>query len=226
MTRRALLVIVGLAVAAGCRPDETEEVAGADLLGMDADQVMIGMDHFVSRDGLLRARLLADTAFTFEDAAEIRLRGVDVKFFDERGAEISALSGRRGVYHTGSRDMEMKEDIVVLDRRESRRLETEELLYDASSDRLSSDVEFVLYRGNTVVRGTGFVSDPGLDTVEVVQPSGVSEGMAAPGGALRAGPAASHAAGPAGSDPRHVHGAGRGDRSSGGSGRHGDAGCR
>jgi hypothetical protein len=77
--------------------------------------------------------------------------------------------------------MEMVEDIVVLDRRESQRLETEQLLYDAARDRLSSDVDFVLYRRNTVVRGTGFISDPGLDTVEVVQPSGVSEGMAAPG---------------------------------------------
>ena len=125
MKARLLLMVIGLLVIVACRPDETEEVAGDELLGMDADQVMIGMDHYVTRDGLLRARLLADTAFTFEDAAEIRLRGVDVKFFDETGAEISALSGRRGIYHTGSRDMEMMENIVVLDRRESRRLETE-----------------------------------------------------------------------------------------------------
>jgi hypothetical protein len=61
-----------------------------------------------------------------------------------------------------------------VDREQSERLETEALEYLAGSNQLSSDVDFIFYRGSNTIRGQGFVSDPGLDTVHVTRPSAVS----------------------------------------------------
>lgn len=172
---RGVPVLLAALALAACRGDEPVRTAGVELLGLGADQVLIGMEHFMTREGLRRAHVRADTAFFFQDSSKVRLRPVDVTFFDTDGSEISHLTAREGVYDLRTNDMEVRERVVMLSRREFQRLETEHLTYDAREDKLRSDVAFVLYRENTVIRGTGLVSDPGLGSTRVTRPSAVVE---------------------------------------------------
>jgi hypothetical protein len=65
---------------------------------------------------------------------------------------------------------------VVIDRRKDPRLETERIRYTKENDRLHGEVPFVLESdgGRTIMEGAGFESDPGLDEVHIVEPSGRS----------------------------------------------------
>lgn len=171
---------MAVAWLAACGPPDRMETAGPPLLTLDADQVIVGMDHFMTREGLRRAHLLADTAYFLSDSPLIRLRPVDVTFFDADGQEISRLTAAEGRYDTRSNDMQASGHVVVVDRRQNRRLETERLNYVAAEDRLRSDVAFTFYTGKQILRGRGFVSDPNLDTVRVVQPSGVADTVLSP----------------------------------------------
>ena len=50
-----------------------------------ADQVLVGMTHYVTEDGVLRARVLADTAYFFSNMQRAELRNVHVTFYDQTG---------------------------------------------------------------------------------------------------------------------------------------------
>lgn len=167
--------LVAAALLVACSPDEEPPTAG-EVMGEGVEMLMIHMETFLTRDGIRRARLEADTA-EFHEGGEVHLRPVRLVFFDEAGRESSVLTAERGIYHEPTEDMEAFGDIVVLDRREDRRLETERLRYTAQDDELRGDVPFTLTSdgGRTVMRGASFVSDPGLDSVTVLQPAGRSE---------------------------------------------------
>lgn len=177
------LLLLGALALGACRADEPVRTAGSELLGLGADQVLIGMEHFMTREGLRRAHVQADTAFFFQDSSKVRLRPVDVVFFDTQGGELSHLTAAEGVYDLRTNDMEVRGRVVMLSRREFQRLETEHLRYDSREDKIRGDVDFVLYRENTVIRGTGLVSDPGLESTRVTRPSAVVENPPAGSGA-------------------------------------------
>lgn len=177
--RRSLLTVAALVTIpiGGCRPEEERPVA-VDVLREGVDLALLQMDTYLTREGIRHARLKADTAeFVGETATEIHLRPVELTMYDTDGTEISVITADFGIYNEMTGDMEAKGSIVVLDRRDDRRLETEQLRYDSEDDRLYGDVAFTLYSdgGRTVIRGAGFQSDPGLDSVRVRSPSGQSE---------------------------------------------------
>lgn len=165
--------LLGVGVA-GCDGDDSAAVAGAELLELGAEQVAIDVRHILTSDGVLRAQLVADTAFFLNEESLVRFRGVRVHFFGDVGEEVSVLTAEEGVVYLESEDMEATGRVVVVDREQSERLETEALEYVAATNELHSDVDFTFYRGSNTIRGQGFVSDPGLDTVRVTQPSAVS----------------------------------------------------
>lgn len=177
--RRAVEVLASVSLAGwlalGCAPDEGPPVA-SEVLREGVDMVMIPMDTYLTREGIRRALLHTDTA-EFVTEGEIHMRGVALTFFDVDGREASVITAESGIFYENTEDMEATGSIVVLDRREDRRLETEALRYVAAEDRLYGDRSFTMWEdgGRTELRGAAFESDPGLDSVRVRRPSGQSE---------------------------------------------------
>lgn len=171
------LVVGAVLVAAtlGCVQEETAPTAGPDLVGMNADQLVVGMEHLLTRGGLRRAFLRADTAWFLQDSSLVRLHPVEVTFFEGGGRQVSDLTARHGLYDMRSGDMEATGAVVVQSRLEFQRLETERLRYSAGEDLLRTDTAFVLYRGNSTIRGQALVANPSLDSTRVVRPSAVVE---------------------------------------------------
>lgn len=170
------LLVGVLAAATACAPDEAPPTAGPGVLRDGVDMVIIDMDHYLTRLGIRRARLLSDTA-EYVSESEIHLRPVELIFFDDDGAEISVLTADYGIFYEVPEDMEATGNIVILDRRDDRRLETEQIRYSKGEDRLYGDSPFVLESnaGRTITKGDAFESDPGLDTVRIKGPRGRSE---------------------------------------------------
>jgi len=179
--------VLGLFVAllpAACGGKEKVEVASPELLDLNADQVMTGVEHTMTRDGVRRAHLEADTVYYLQNGSVAHLRHYQIDFFGPVGTRRSTLTALDGIYDMKSGDMKAKGDVIVVDSVGGQRLETSALQYDATADRLRSDTSFVLYRQRDTIRGRGFVTDPSMDTVRVLQPSAISP---AGGGAGRAG---------------------------------------
>lgn len=178
----ALALLAPLLLVAACDGGEEVPVAPPDLLELEADQVMMGVETRLTEEGIRRAHLRADTVYFLEEGSRARVRRYTIDFFGSGGERISTLTALDGVYDLGSGDMEARREVEVVDADSVRRLVTERLVYDVSANKLRSDVDFTLYRGSDTIRGTGFVTDPKMDTLVVTRPGGVLPPGEGPGG--------------------------------------------
>ena len=176
-SRRSVLAIVLLAagsLAAGCEGrGATPPVTHAAV--DSADQTIFGVRTILTDNGLMRAELLADTAFAYEDGTRFELKKVRTIFFNKLGARDAVLTSREGTYRSRVNNMEARGNVVVVSEQQ-RRLETPLLRYDQTRNEISSDSAFVLTEPNRRVEGVGFVSDPDMSNVKILQSKAATTG--------------------------------------------------
>lgn len=177
--RERYLTLLTMAALACGESSEPPLVAEEILeLNTQAGQVAFGLDHYMTEEGVRRARVQADTAFYIEDRTLIELHGMEVWFYDEGGRVTSILTAREGTYDWNTRDMTAEGDVVVLNPEEGRRIETSIMHYDRAQDRIWGDEFTRIFQANgTVVEGTAFETNSRMDQVDltstrVVRPSG------------------------------------------------------
>jgi len=172
-TRRFLLTFV-LDVCAltqfgcsnGAQPSAT--ITAADT----ADQVLIDMTHYVTNDGVVRARVRADTAFFYQNSQSVEMRNVHITFYDTDGRETSTMSAKDGTYHWATGDMEGRGNVVVVGAGDGRTLKSEVMRYKQATNQVSSDQPFVFDGGGRHIQGQGFTSDPEFRNVTALKPTG------------------------------------------------------
>ncbi len=182
----AALALFCLLVMAGCEEESQKPLASETLLGLEADQVLVGVEMNLTRAGVRNGILAADTAFSFQEEGLLRLRNLVITFYGSTGLEEGVLTGREGEYWFETGDVEVRGGVEVTEAVGSKRLVTERLRYAARADSLYGDTAFVLYRPGLEMRGASFVSDAELENVQSLDPSFVSEGN--PAAARRAPP--------------------------------------
>ena len=149
----------------GIKPTAT--ISAAD----SADQVLVGMSHYVTNSGIQRAHVRADTAYFYSPSQTAELRNVHITFYDTRGDQTSTLTSREGTYHWRSGDMEARGNVVVV-RIDGATLRTEVLHYSQAKSQVSSDRPFVFDEPTRHIEGEGFTSDPDFKVVTAVRPKG------------------------------------------------------
>ena len=159
------VVVAALACRDGSRPTAT--TISADT----ADQVLIGMSHYVTAAGVARARVRADTAYFYSPTQSAELRSVHITFYNAGGAESSTLTAREGTYHWRNGDMDARGSVIVVTT-DGRTLRTEQLRYSETKSQVTSDVPFVFDGPKRHVEGEGFVSDPNFKNVVARHPKG------------------------------------------------------
>jgi LPS export ABC transporter protein LptC len=158
MTRIFGVALV-LAVAAACgRPDPTEP----PVLDIEHQQVTYGMNLKLTEAGVLKADLLADTAFSRPGSDVTELRGVELTFFDEEGARPGTLTSRSGEYDQRSGVMTARGAVVLVvptDDGGTRTIRTEELHYDQKGDAVWSEVPTSIEQKDGTFYAQNFSSD-------------------------------------------------------------------
>lgn len=150
-----------------------EPPTASEPLPDGVDTAVRGMRTFVTRDGVRRAVVEADTAEWREDNV-IHLRRMTLTFFDPGGRESTEVTAEFGVFHQVTGDLEAERRVVVEDRVDDQRLETERLRYRNADGRLLGDTafQFVDPVEGLTLDGTAFESDPALDSVVVLNQEG------------------------------------------------------
>ena len=161
-----------LPLFAACGSDDAPPTA-SEPLPEGVDTAVRGMRTFVTRDGVRRAVVDANTA-EWHAENEIHLREMTLTFFDPRGVESTEVTAEFGIFHQLTGDLEAEGQVVVEDRLDDQRLETERLRYQNLDGRLYGDTAFRLLRGveGLTLDGTAFESDPSLDSVVVLNQAG------------------------------------------------------
>ncbi len=132
-----------------------------------ADQVVFGQRTMITDRGVLRAEILADTSFVFDENSRVDMRVVHGTFFSSVGVKDALLTSVRAKYNVRDEGFEANGNVVVTSL-DGRRLTTEHLMFDQRSNKLSSEVAFVMTEpGGREMRGIGFDSDPDMNNVRV-----------------------------------------------------------
>ena len=161
-----LAVLLTVACQGGARPTATQSVLDS------ADQVLIGMTHYVTETGLQRARVRADTAYFFSATQSAEMRNVHITFYDVAGVETSTLTAQEGTYHWRTGDMEGRGNVVVVTK-DGRTLKSEVMRYSQGRNEVSSDRPFVFEGpGGQHIQGEGFTSDPEFKNLVAKRPFG------------------------------------------------------
>lgn len=170
--RRAALhlALLSALLGASCADESERRLVSETLLGIEADQVLVGVEMTLTRAGVRRGLLVADTAFSYQEEARLQLRNLHITFLDENGVEQGQLRGRNGDYDFETGDVRVDGDVEVIEATGSKRLVTERLFYKAVADSLVGDTAFVLYRPGLEMRGDSFISDAQLENVESRNP--------------------------------------------------------
>lgn len=167
---RWLHVIGGYtAVLVGCsgpqQPPTT--VAVADT----ADQVVYGLAHNVTREGVLRARVEADSAYFYDATQLAELFVLKVVFYSNIGEESSTITANNGTYRWRTGAMEGRGDVVGVTP-DGKRLTTSVLQYDPRSDELIGPEDFVFDAPDRHLEGEAFTADPDFSNVTATRPRG------------------------------------------------------
>ena len=144
-----------------CENPRQATVVDPALESIEADYIIFGNTHYLSRDGIREALVIADTAYFFNDSTVVLLRG-DVTltaYHEDLGTEKAVVTSDRGRLNTTDNSMVAWGNAVLLIAEGNRRIESSELNYHPERDRIWSDSATVMYEGQTVVEGSGFDAD-------------------------------------------------------------------
>lgn len=162
-TKSILTLLAGacLAVAAGCGSDSTTPAVLADSSNLPVENMILGVNHNMTKDGVRTGVLVSDTAFLLDSSRKMDLRNVSLQFFSDNGAPSGTLTSETGEYDVTTGSFVARGDVVLVTGgpEGTRHLETEELHYDVNVDRLWSEVPFVMREGGRTTRGQSFRSD-------------------------------------------------------------------
>ena len=176
----SLLAAAGLLAALACedpgaRPTTTVQATDS------ADQVLEGFSHWVTKDGIRRSEVQADTAYFYENTQVTQLRNIRVVFYDITGKESSTLTAKSGTYRWQDGSMQANGKVVVVSP-DGRKLQTDTLRYDNATNTISTNTHFVMDRGTDHLEGQSFRSDPDFKNVVTNKPVGrAGDGLLLPG---------------------------------------------
>lgn len=158
-----LLLTLG---AGACDREEETPVASQELRSLDADNVAYQIRFHLTHEGVREGTLTADTAFFYQDSSFVALRNLHLTTFTRSGEPKGEVTAVRGGLYSDTNRMWARGDVVLLIHEDRRRIETEELHYDPSRDRIWSDTASVLIQNGERFEGSSFESD--LDFTSVV----------------------------------------------------------
>jgi LPS export ABC transporter protein LptC len=154
---------------AGVRPQGTTQSADS------ADQILVAMSTQITEKGVLRSFVEADTAFIYQNQQQMDLRRFKVRMLDAQGNLQSTLTADRGLYASYVGKLDARGHVLV-ESTDGRRLRTEHLIYDKTSNQIKSDTVFTYDSPTARGSGNGFTSDINFRNIQVEQPKGTQKG--------------------------------------------------
>lgn len=172
---RIAAMTAGVLSVLACGETDTVRPTNTLTAADSADQILVGMEHLITTAGVRRTRVLADTAYVYEASQLLRLKVVKVTFLNESGLETSTVVSDSGLYHTRDGSMSAFGNVFA-STPDGRRLRSEELVYDARTEEISSSLPYTYDRGDQHYEGNGFTSDPDFRNVKTRQLRGGATG--------------------------------------------------
>ena len=160
------IAVVCGTLAAACGESSTPPPVVAGSAADSADQFIVGMEMKLHDAGVLRADIMADTAYFYNENSLVLMHGVHAQFYTSTGVQEAIMTSRRSKYDTRTELMEASGDVILVSM-DGRRLSTPLLTYNKAENKIKSDSAFKATGPDKNIEGIGFDSDPGMNLFNV-----------------------------------------------------------
>ena len=161
-----------------CGGNDQTPTNTSEYQDLPADQIVYGMEQYVTTAGKQKAIMRGDTAFVFEDSMKAHVKNVNLTLYDDIGRESAQLTSREGEFSQVSQAMVARGKVVLVTRgADPRTIETEELHYDPNTKRIWSDKPTRMMSRGATVNGSGFTADDSFTNVRITNASGRGTGL-------------------------------------------------
>lgn len=154
-----LLVILLAGASFGCTEENTAPMVSPPLLETGADIVINHLEHLITLEGVKEGFLSAERAFFYRDSSIYHLEKPDLILYTATGVQRAQVTSERGRYNPQTREMLATGGVVLVIAEGNKRVESEQLNYDPSGDRIWSDSATAMVEPGRVSEGLGFESD-------------------------------------------------------------------
>jgi LPS export ABC transporter protein LptC len=175
--RGAALLLAALAAVAAGGCDDTPQTPQAppELLAMQPDLMTYETDTYVTVRGIRSAQIHADSSMFWDDSTAVHMHGVALEVYTETGSVRATVNAERGRYEPETQSMYATGNVVLVMPNENRRVESSELWYEPSSERIWSDSASTYFHDGQVTRGTCFKSDLSFRNYQVCNIRGAAD---------------------------------------------------
>ena len=165
LSAASLLAVAAVFVA--CL-DDANDTASTDFEEMDADEVLYGVSHTMTNDGVREALLAADSMFSWRDSSNTWVMGLTLRVYDEATGHAQAtITADRGRLDMAGNELKAIGDAVLEIPDQDRRILTDELYVVPGADRIWSDLPVVMRQAGCEIEGNRFTSDMSFREVKV-----------------------------------------------------------
>lgn len=162
----ARLATLAAIVALGCL-SEADDTAGTEFGEASADDVMYGVSHNMSKDGIREARLEADSMLMWNDSTHTWVMQMTLLVFNDQGGRRATITADRGRFDMSSNELMAVGNAVLTIPGQDREIRTEVLNFSQQSDRVWSDVTVVMREEGCEIEGDRLESDISFDDVKL-----------------------------------------------------------
>ena len=169
MRNTALVILVTMAVAAGCsKPASAPRVGAHDSLADSAEQVMLNVRSLLTDKGIQRGEMFADSVYIFDENTRFEMRTVRATFNTSTGVKDGVMTADRGRYNLRQQILEGFGNVIITTN-DGKRLTSPQVRYNQLANEVSSDTNFTMVEAGRTLSGIGFRSDPQLMHVRVLR---------------------------------------------------------
>ena len=162
----ARLATLAALVAVACLT-EAEDETTAGFEEISADEVVYGVSHNMSKDGIREARLEADSMLMWRDSSHTWVMQMTLLVFDDQGSQRATITADRGRFDMATNELMAVGNAVLSIPGQEREIRTEVLNFSQESDRVWSDVSVVMREAGCEIEGDRLQSDIAFDKVKL-----------------------------------------------------------
>ncbi len=165
-------VVLGLLLVTGCENDKSE-IAKVTSIDKSPLESIKNLETIYSDSGIVKVKVNAPILYKFTTPKVITElpKGLNIKFFDDSLNVISQLTAKYAIHFEAERKWEARKDVVVINKKGSK-LNTERLVWDEKTEKITSDKFVKITTDKEVIFGDGFEADQNFNNYKIFKVKG------------------------------------------------------
>ena len=168
-TLRSFALVIAVVVTGACNSQSQSSAPEMRTAADSADQVMYNARMIIASNGVRRGEAHGNAIYSYDAATRFLISPLRVQFVTPLGRPLALVTASEGLYTLTQSRLETRGPVTMVSDTAARRLTTNAMRYDPTTNQIASDSAFTATAGTRTLSGIGFTADPGLFSIKCLQ---------------------------------------------------------